>query len=79
MERFVFRLSYRGRAVTLAVREGIVPDEFIDLARTEHRTAEQEARLDALKLAMAERVVMSRSAEEVYSLTNKFVNDSLSS
>src|ERR1700750_1918094 len=32
LERFVFRLAYRDRAVTLAVRDGFVPDELIDLA-----------------------------------------------
>ena len=44
-ERFVFRLAYRGREVTLAVRDGFVTDEFIDLARTEPRTAAEEERL----------------------------------
>src|SRR2546423_289776 len=48
-ERFVFRLAYRGHTVTLALREGFVTPEFIDLARTESRTPEQEARLDTLK------------------------------
>jgi len=65
LERFVFRLGYRDRQVTLAVREGFVTDEFIDLARTEKRTADQEKRLDALKLEMADRV-MARPASEVY-------------
>jgi len=65
LERFVFRLGYRDRQVTLAVREGFVTDEFIDLARTEERTADQEERLDALKLEMAHRV-MARPASEVY-------------
>jgi hypothetical protein len=65
LERFVFRLAYRDRSVTLAVHQGFVTDEFIDLARTADRTAEQEARLDALKLEMAERV-MGRPAVEVY-------------
>jgi hypothetical protein len=64
-ERFVFRLGYRGKTVTLALREGFVSDEFIDLARTDPRSAEQERRLDALKLDMAERV-LARSAAEVY-------------
>ena len=68
MERFVFRVGYRGRAVTLVVRPGFVTDEFIDLARTEARTAEQEAHLDRLKLEMAERV-MARPADDVYDLT----------
>jgi hypothetical protein len=65
LERFVFRLGYRNRSTTLALREGFVPDEFIELARTAGRTAEQERRLDALKLAMADRV-MARPAGEVY-------------
>lgn len=65
LERFVFRLSYRGRSVTLTVREGFVAEELVDLARTEHRTAEQERRLDDLKLEMAERV-MAHPAAEVY-------------
>ena len=65
LERFVFRLSYRGRATTLAVRHGFVTDEFIDLARTEGRTPGQERRLDVLKREMADRV-MARPAAEVY-------------
>jgi hypothetical protein len=65
LERFVFRLRYRGRAVTLALREGFVTDEFIDLARTADRTADQERCLDALKREMADRV-MARPAREVY-------------
>lgn len=65
MERFVFELGYRDRSATLIVREGIVPDEFIELARTDPRSADQEARLDQLKLEMVERV-MSSTAEEVY-------------
>ena len=65
LERFVFRLTYRGRSVTLELREGFVTDEFIDLARTEGRSVEQERRLDVLKRELAERV-MARAADEVY-------------
>ena len=65
LERFVFRLAYRGRATTLALRDGFVTEEFIDLARAEERTAGEERRLDVLKLEMAERV-MARPAAEVY-------------
>jgi hypothetical protein len=65
LERFVFRLAYRERAVTLVAREGSVPDELIELARTEGRSPEQEARLAQVKLAMAERVIAS-SAADVY-------------
>jgi hypothetical protein len=62
MERFVFRLAHRGRAVTLAVRPGFVTDEFIDLARTEGRAPLQERRLDALKREMADRVLAAPAA-----------------
>jgi hypothetical protein len=65
MERFVFELTYREQSVTLLVREGIVPDEFIDLARKEGKTDEEKARLDQLKLEMVDRV-MGLPAEEVY-------------
>ena len=68
MEAFVFRLSYRGRSATLAVRDGFVTDEFIDLARTEDRDAGQERRLDALKRDMAGRV-LAHPAAEVYDAT----------
>lgn len=68
LERFVFRLAYRDRRVTLVLREGFVTDEFIALARTEGRTDDQERRLDALKREMADRV-MARPAGEVYDAT----------
>jgi hypothetical protein len=47
------------------VREGFVTDEFIDLARTQDRDADQEQRLDALKREMADRV-LAHPAGEVY-------------
>jgi hypothetical protein len=65
MERFVFELTHRGRRVTLTVREGFVTDEFIDLARAEARSEDEERRLDRLKLEMAEHV-MGAPAEAVY-------------
>ncbi len=65
LERFVFRFTYRDRRATLTLREGFVTNEFLDLARTEQRTDEQERRLDALKAEMAERV-LARPASEVY-------------
>jgi hypothetical protein len=64
-ERFVFRLGYRGREVTLMVRKGFVSDEFIGLAREGQRSAEQERRLDVLKREMADHV-MAHPAVEVY-------------
>ena len=65
MERFVFELTYRDRSATLIVRDSIVPDEFIALARTDPRSEEQDARFTQLKAEMLERV-MSLPAEEVY-------------
>jgi hypothetical protein len=69
LERFVFRLSYRERSVTLVLREGFVTEEFIDLARLDDRTDSQERRLDVLKLEMAERV-LARPAGEVYEISD---------
>ena len=65
LERFVFRLSYRERSTTLTLRDGFVTEEFIDLARADERTPDQERRLDALKVDMAQRL-LARSAGEVY-------------
>jgi hypothetical protein len=62
-ERFVFEVGYGGRTVTLVLRDGYVSPEFIDLARTPERSAEQEARLDVLKAEMAERVSASLAAD----------------
>jgi hypothetical protein len=69
LERFVFRLGYRERGVTLVLRDGFVTDEFIDLARTAERTPAQEQRLDKLKLEMAA-AVLARPAMEVYDLSD---------
>jgi hypothetical protein len=65
LERFVFHLAYRERAVTLVAREGTVPDELIALVRMEDPTDEQVARLAELKEEMAEHV-MARAAADVY-------------
>jgi len=65
LERFVFVVSHRETEVTLLLREGFISDEFIDLARTEDRDDAQEARLDALKRELAERVT-ARPAAEVF-------------
>ncbi len=69
LERFVFRLDYRDRAVTLVVREGYVTDEFIELARRERRTAKDDDRLAVLKREMAERL-MSTPAIDVYEVSD---------
>ena len=67
LERFVFRLSHSAASVTLLLREGFVDEEFIDLARADRDEA-QEARLEVLKRALAERV-LARPADEVVELS----------
>lgn len=64
-ERFVFLIGYRDREVALALRDGYVSAEFIDLARDEHRTPAGEQRLAVLKTEMADRL-MTSPADEVY-------------
>ncbi len=64
-ERFVFRLRYGEHSVTVALRQGFVTSEFIDLTRRRHRTAPDERRLDAMKAEMAARV-MAAPASQVY-------------
>jgi hypothetical protein len=63
LERFVFTLVHRQTAATLLLRDGFVEAEFVDLARTEARTASQERRLDVLKRDLAARVMSSPAAE----------------
>jgi hypothetical protein len=60
-ERFVFRLTCRGRTVELGVCEGFVTEEFLTLAHSEN----PGPRLDVLKREMAERV-MAADAAAVY-------------
>jgi hypothetical protein len=64
-ERFVFEVGYGEQSVTLLLRDGFVSPEFIDLARADARSAEQDARLEELKAQMAERV-MGADAADVY-------------
>lgn len=63
LEDFVFVVGIGDRSTTLLLREGFVTEEFIDLARTEKRTASQEARLDELKAHLAEHLMATPAAE----------------
>jgi hypothetical protein len=65
LEDFVFEVTIGDRTTTLLLRDGFVTDEFIDLARTENRTTEQERRLDGLKADLARRV-MATPAVDVF-------------
>jgi hypothetical protein len=63
LERFVFRLGYRERTVTLLLCEGYVTGEFIELAREPRRSVEQESRLSVLKREMADHVMAAQAAD----------------
>jgi len=71
LEDFVFEVGVGvgvGEAsVTLLLRDGLVTDEFIDLARAQGRTDADELRLDTLKAQLAQRV-MATPATDVYEL-----------
>jgi len=69
-ERFVFRLRYRGKTVALALRDGFVSDEFIDLTRRDVRGTEEERQLTAMKAEMARRV-LSAGASDVYDVLTR--------
>jgi hypothetical protein len=61
-ERFVFRLGYGGRTVTLGLRPGFVTDAFVDLAGLPARSDAQERQLTTLKVEMALRVMSAPAA-----------------
>lgn len=65
LERYVFRLHYRGRTVDLHIRDGHVRDEFIQLGRKPARTPDEEARLTWLKQEMADRL-LALPASDIY-------------
>ena len=62
---FYFRLGYRGAAVDLVLRAGLVPDEFLEVACRDDPTPAQAAQARQLKEEMAERL-LSLPADEVY-------------
>lgn len=65
---YFFRFGYRGRAVDLALRPGIVSEEFLRLARQESRSVDEAARLEVLKRDMADRL-LARPAAELFDIT----------
>ena len=64
-ERFIFRLDYRARSITVVLREGYVGEEFIALARMGKRSEREENRLTVLKDEMAQ-LLLATPAAEVY-------------
>lgn len=63
--RYFFRFAYRAITVEVALREGIVRDEFIELIRSGVSTAAERERLDWLKHDMTDRM-LAMPAEDVY-------------
>jgi len=68
-EGFVFEVGIDDQTVTLALRDGFVTEEFIDLAQKDNRSDPEEARLDELKAELAQRV-MAADAADVYEVTS---------
>jgi hypothetical protein len=69
-EDFVCEVRVGEQTVMPLLRDGFVTDEFLDLARTDGRTADQERRLDGLKAELAERV-MAASAADLYDVAGQ--------
>jgi hypothetical protein len=69
LEDFVFVVGIASQTATLLLRDGFVTDEFIDLARADDRTDEQESRLDELKTQLAHRV-MAMPATDVFDVAD---------
>jgi len=65
LQRYVFELTYRGRTVTLQLKDGHVREEFIRLGQKQGRTAEEEDRLTYLKQEMADRL-LAAPADAIY-------------
>ncbi len=63
--RFFFRLGYRGTVVDLALRQGLVSEEFLRLACREAPTAAEADRAQQLKEEMADRL-LNLAPGEVY-------------
>lgn len=63
--RFCFRIGYQGSQVDVVLRDGFVPDGFIELACREAPTPDEARRAQELKEEMAERI-LSLPPEDVY-------------
>lgn len=63
--RYFFVFGYRGIVVEVALRAGVVRDEFVELIRSGASSAAERERLDWLKHDMADRM-LAMAAEDVY-------------
>jgi len=68
--KFYFEVSYDGKKIGLAVKEGLIPEEFTGLlmiAMSRHLTSGEAARLQEVKEEIAG-MVMSKDAEELFDI-----------
>jgi len=65
LETFAFRVGYRGRTLSLLLREGSVTDEFVALAQKPDLTPDEQVRFTAMKQEVADRL-MRTAADEVF-------------
>jgi len=65
---YFFRFKYRGRTVDLALRPGIIREEFLRLARQDKLDAQEKTRLEELKADMADRL-MTQPAEALFDVS----------
>jgi len=54
LQTFAFQVGYRGRRVSLLLREGIVTDEFVRLAQSSSLTADEHRHFTEMKQAVAD-------------------------
>ncbi len=64
LETFAFRVGYRGRRVSLLLREGLVTDEFVGLAQACDLRPDEQEHFTGMKQALADRL-MGMPADEV--------------
>ncbi|WP_159949573.1 hypothetical protein [Rhizobium sp. 18065] len=63
---YVFRFTYRDKAVEAIIKPGHVREEFVTLGAKKDKTQEEVARHEALKAEMANRLLQV-AAEQIYS------------
>lgn len=65
---YFFRFKYRGRTVDVALRHGIIREEFLRLARQDTLSTDERTRLDELKVDMADRL-MTQPTEVLFDVS----------
>ncbi len=63
LRTFAFRASYRGRTVSLVLREGFVTDEFVRLAQSSDLTSEEQQHFATMKQALADQLLATDAVD----------------